>query len=67
MYVEWIYLPNNNATFWNDKAFDNPYFHEFYDLADDIWQVDNLYESMPAYQQNQMHIHLFLDVISIGI
>lgn len=40
---------------WNSTTFNKPYFNEFYNLNDDIWQINNLYKYMPKYQTDQLH------------
>eukprot|EP01084_Bolivina_argentea_P159753 278238_1 len=40
---------------WNENAFQNPNFFEYYDLNKDPFQIDNLYINLTKQQQNELH------------
>ena len=40
---------------WNENAFENPNFFEYYDLDDDPYQIDNLYPNLTKSQKDELH------------
>ena len=54
VYMEFIKM-NNRSDWSNNTILNNPYFHEFYDLADDPYQIDNKYDTLNHELQQELH------------
>ena len=59
VYIEWYQLQMDDKgdviIMWNETIFDTPYHFEYYDLKDDIWQINNLYKELGEDLKNELH------------
>ena len=54
VYMEFIKM-NARSDWDNNTILDNPYFYEFYDLNNDPYQMDNIYQELSKSLQNELH------------
>ena len=50
----WIYIEIVNHT-WDKNAFENPYFFELYNASGDIWNINNIYDSINNETKKELH------------
>ena len=50
----WVYIEMVNKS-WDTNSFENPYFYELYDLNNDTWNMNNIYDTIDTQTQNSLH------------
>eukprot|EP01084_Bolivina_argentea_P254511 427883_1 len=52
--ANWVYAEYVDQQ-WNKHAFKNPWFYEFFDIAIDPYEVDNVYASLDDWMKIELH------------
>ena len=56
--VDYMYAEFVMGIDWTPQVLANPYFHEFYNLKDDPYQINNLYQSLSMAMKQELHTML---------
>merc|ERR1712176_1750933 len=53
--VDYMYSEFVLGTNWSVEVLENPYFYEFYNMKDDPYQIDNIYDSLSISMKEELH------------
>ena len=52
--ANWVYSEYVHKD-WNVNAFEYPWFYEFFDIADDPYEIDNIYNRLEDWMKQELH------------